>query len=227
MTSEEISWPAPWKPISSEELGIIDGLIPADKEHNLEIASYGATINEELAGRLGKDPSNSTNEDFHAWYLFENTETQQHAYIRVNSNTGEETPKVSVTSIIFPTNLNRTIKTSSLSSFPLTEIESSLNNIYFSNLIAKRRTLYLTQSHSTPIDYSEPLPRNIEHDAIFYALVAEQFNTIEQKYNSVNPAKIQSEINEISESTIRSWLSTARKLGLLMPTTKGRKKSKK
>lgn len=220
----EVDWPAPWRPYSNKELGIINGVIPADKDHNLEIASYGSGLNERLAQKLNKDPSKFTNEDSHAWYLFENTETQQNVYIRVVSNFNENTPKVSITSIIFPTILNRAIKAGNFKSFPLAEIESCLSNIFFSNFISKRRLLYLAPYCTLPIDYLKPLPRDSEHNEFFYALAAEQFETIKQKYNSDNPVKIQSKINKVSESTIRNWLSIARKLGLLTPTSKGRKR---
>lgn len=227
MTLEEPNWPAPWKPFSNKELGIINGVIPTDKDHNLEIAAHGVSLNERLAKELNKDPSKFTNADGHTWYLFKNTKTQQYVYIRVVSDFREGTPKVSINSIIFPTNLNLAIKASSFNSFPFAEIESCLSSIFLSNFISKRRIIYLAPYHTFPIDYLKPLPHNIEHDAYFYALVAEQFDSIKQNYNSDNLIKIQSEINKVSESTIRSWLSTARKLGLLMPTTKGRKRKKK
>ena len=201
MILEEPDWPAPWKPFSNKELGIINGVIPADKEHNLEIAAHGSILNEALAQKQGKGPSKSTNEDSHVWYLFENTKTQRIAYVRVVSDLNGKMPKVSITSIIFPTNLNQKIKARSFNSFPLAEIESCLSSIFLSNFIAKRRILYLMPHRTFLADCLRPLPRNIEHDELFYALVAEQFDTIQHEHNSDNPVKLQSEINRVSEST--------------------------
>lgn len=190
-----------------------------------------------LAGREGKGSVVETetlistcpceifpNEESHdAWYVFRNIRTQQKTYVRVNVVFGTVAPMVSVTSVIFESDTGNTVKAGDLIGFPLAEIVSYLSDIYLSKSIADKRTLCLRPAYGDRIGTSAPLPHDIKHDEVFFALVAEQFEAIRKAQPTADPVRTQSKINKVSESTIRSWLSTARKMGVLMPIAKGRR----
>lgn len=68
-----------------------------------------------------------------------------------------------------------------------------------------------------------PLPAQYARERWFYLLVAEQYEELESKHHHENTAKMMAALNpEVSESTIRRWITRARKEILLAPADRTR-----
>lgn len=70
-----------------------------------------------------------------------------------------------------------------------------------------------------PKNILTPLPAECSRRDWFYALVAEQYDAVAEKYPNANAANKMVEINEsvAKPSTVRRWIAEARKRGLLLP----------
>ena len=70
-----------------------------------------------------------------------------------------------------------------------------------------------------PTNILDPLPAQYSRRPWFYALVAEQYDALAEKYPNDNTANRMIELNEpyAKKSTVQRWLTEARKRGLLAP----------
>lgn len=222
MQPTDVHWPEPWKLLSPENL---DDLDPKKEiiDKNLELVSGGLAINQELAKAQGKDPETNLNEDAHKWFLFENIKTGRCLFIRAHTEFTNTYSGMKIDSLIFPMLLTKSITAKDLRSISIPEFERCLSSLYLSRIIEMRRHAFLIPYSIKGIDYARPLPRNKNLDDSFYALAAEQYERIKKKNPDKDAIKITAEINKVAYSTIQSWLATARKTGLLMPSSRGRK----
>ena len=110
---------------------------------------------------------------------------------------------------------------SDLRDIPLQRILLAYFDAEMSRVVAGKRHALLLSSMSgdvPPSNILSPLPAEYSRRNWFYALVAEQYDAVAEKYPNANAANKMVEINsDVAPGSVRRWITKARKRGLLLP----------
>ena len=127
------------------------------------------------------------------------------------------------------------ISTTDLHDFPLKAIISAYLKVRWSREVVVNRAMLLNCPKEAgiptlywndedvpracpPKNILTPLPVEYSRRNWFYALVAEQYDAVAEKYPNANAANKMVEINsDVAPGSVRRWITKARKMGLLLP----------
>jgi hypothetical protein len=147
----------------------------------------------------------------HTWEKIKNRKTGQEVLLRMQKQVTESSR---VSAVVFLPKDDFTVSGHDLRSLPLAAIESALDEYRFMT-----RAGVINALSGGSADALEPIVLERSTDA-FFAAVALQFAELKTRFT--NPAGEMAKLNGVALSTAQSWITGARKRGMLPPGRPGR-----
>lgn len=213
--------PKPWEEVE---------ILPSEQQQALEaVVGCGLSLDDMTDGDMAGDSQLREPRSLrakwalnHRWVRLRNKDTGDEMVIRLQLK-GSDAREVYVSAVISPFHNGEETTGSQLRALPVSAISAAYTAQEMGATILLNRTLMLGGGRSDwkPTD---PLPRGRVTDQSFLARVGEQYDAFAGQYPDDDPVNHMMEVNGAALSTVKKWLTAARKAMMLMPVAAGRKR---
>lgn len=158
----------------------------------------------------------------HQWVRLRNRDTGDEMVVRLQFGVRGQ-HEATVSAVIAPFQDGRDVTGSQLRSLPVSAIAAAYTSREMGGIVNLNRALVLGESAKD--DPLAPLGPGRVTDQSFLARVGRQYDALEEQHEGEDIGAMMSELNNVAASTVRKWLTAARKAMFLMPVASGRKRS--